>query len=135
MSDDREDPKRGSLLAGDTTKRLMDNERGVIVGLTSTCARLIGLALRDGRLDVLDETIEGLEAAVDGLERFGDIAGCDSGTEYTRAAIRQMCSWMRARDYGAASMAMNLRSDKDLQPNGYYESIRAMMREQGFSGY
>ena len=109
----------------DWKKRQLDNERAVITGLTSTAARLIGLCVRDKREDLIDEATEGLVLAIDGLERFGGIAGCDSGTEYTTIALKQIVGWCKARDYDAASKALEERYDVKLQPDGFYRSMEA----------
>lgn len=90
------------------SNRQMLEERGVIIGITSTAVRLIGLAIRDHQENLIDEAAAGLEKAIDGLEAFGGIAGCDS-TPYTTIALRQIVIWMRARDEPAARKAFDER--------------------------
>ena|SRR5271170_4491447 len=84
-------------------------EREVIVGLTSTASRLLGLSLRDDRFDLIDTAMIGLEKAIEGLDKFGEIAGCDSGIEYTTIALRQIVIWMQKRDADSAQEAFRER--------------------------
>lgn len=116
----------------DRKKRQMDSERHVIVGLTSTAARLIGLCVRDKTESDLDKAADKLDLAIDALESFGGVAGCDSGTEYTTIAIKQIVGWLRARDYDAASKALHERYDLSRQPDGFYISIAEAMTQQGY---
>lgn len=110
----------------DILKRMLDRERPVIVGLTSTAARLIGLALRDRRGGLIDEAAEALDGVVDGLERFGAIAGCDTGADYTVVALRQIVGWLRARDLGAARREFDARARSE---DRFYESMDRAFEE------
>lgn len=111
--------------------RRLDAERSVITGLTSTAARLIGLCVRDKREDLIDQAAGKLELAIDGLQDFGAVAGCDTGAEYTLVALRQIVGWLRARDYAAAMEALHERYDRERQPGGFYASVAAACKEQG----
>lgn len=84
--------------------RQMIEERDVIVSLNSTACRLLGVY--NGQENLVDEVIDGLEAAIKGLENFGAIAGCDS-TPYTTIALRQIVIWLLRRDYDAAKKAFD----------------------------
>jgi hypothetical protein len=116
-------------MMSELTKRMLLNERPVIVGLTSTAARLIGLCKRDKREDLIDKAADKLDLAIDGLQDFGAIAGCDSGTEHTTIALRQIVGWMRARDYEGAMAALHERYSSE---DGFCESMATAIKEQGY---
>jgi hypothetical protein len=84
-------------------------ERDIIIGLTSTACRLIGLCLRDHNEAHIDEAIPHVSAAIRGLEKFGALAGSDSGSEYTTIALRQIVLWMQRRDIESARRAFEER--------------------------
>jgi hypothetical protein len=107
------------------TKRKLNDDHHIILGLTYAAVRLIG---SDKREDLIDEAAEGLEGVIDGLERFGSIADCNTGAEYTIVALRQIIGWMRKRDYDAASNALREREIKDGR---YHQSMFRAAREQG----
>jgi len=109
-------PASRGFLVGPQEESRMDQrsifigrERSVITGVTSAACRLIGLCLRDRREDQIDEAVEGLELAIDGLERFGTIAGSDIGAEYTIIALKQIVVWMKARDLSTAEREFEIR--------------------------
>jgi hypothetical protein len=110
----------------------MAMERRVIVGLTVGAWRILARCVQDERDDLLDEAIEALKAAIDGLSKFRSLAGGDGmggvGCEYTLVALRQIVEWMRLPDVDTAYREMKRRQTTD----GYYESMTEAARAQGF---
>lgn len=92
--------------------------------LTSAAARLIGLATRDGRPELIDRCAEGLIRAIDGLEEFAVLAGSDTGAEPIQAVLRELVGYMRERDYEGASAALMRRIavDKKKPDSGAYDT-------------
>jgi len=107
--------------------KTMLREREMIIGVTSTACRLIGLCVRDKREDLIDEATVGLKAAIKGLEAFGGIAGCDSGTEYTTIALRQIVTWMEKRDLDTARNAFDDRYE--VSDEKFCASMKRAMAE------
>lgn len=77
--------------------------------LTSAAARLIGLATRDGRLDLIDRCAAALTRVNDGLEEFALLAGSDTGAEPIEVVLRELVGYMKERDYEGASAALTRR--------------------------